>query len=171
MKVLTLILILSVPSLEAGLPKWFPASQGAVLEEAKERAEMDKKLAEMDETFVSMSASLKELKPHLAVLEHISRNNLELAGSNLDVANANIVEAEQASAVVGTIAKSVAFGDPMSIVAMLTTGLGLLGGAAGVQQRKKAQGFRAKALKYAHLDITASRAALKEDTDFPDVVA
>ena len=170
MKLTIAILILLIAPLQA-LPKWFPASQGAVLKEAETRAEMDKKLAEYDKQLLAMSATIEELKPNLPVLEYMAKNNLELTASNLEVARANTVNAERSGDFIGAIVKAVATGDPMAMLSVVSLGAGLLGLGSGHSQKKKAQGFRAKALKYAHLDATESRAALKEDSDFPDVIA
>jgi hypothetical protein len=55
MKIILWILLLAF-SVEAGLPRWLPASQGALLDESQERAEMDKKLAEFDKNFLAVTA-------------------------------------------------------------------------------------------------------------------
>lgn len=168
MKLATILLILLTATLEAGLPKWFPASQGAVLKEAEERAEMDKKLAEYDERMLAVATIMEKHRP---ILEYMARNNLEMTESNLEVARANTVASQQSGDFLGSIIKSVTTGDPMAMIAVLTGGLGLLGAGSSHKQKKKAQGFRIKALKYAHMDSSESKKAIRQDEDFPDIIA
>lgn len=167
MRAVFLILILSAAPLQA-LPKWFPASQGAVLKESEERAEMDKKLAEYDKRMLAVTQVLESHRP---ILEYMAKNNLELTASNLEVARANTERAEKSGDFLGSVIKSVTTGDPMAILAAITTGAGLLGLGSGRKHKKSAENFRTKALNYAHMDSEESKKALRHDKDFPDVIA
>jgi len=171
MKILAIIVILLTASVEAGWPKWFPATRGQLLDQAEKSAEMDKNLAEYDQNFLKMASGIPELSPYLRVLEYMANNNLEMTESNLKIAIENTRQAEQSGDFIGSIVKSVTTGDPMAMLAVITTGAGLLGFGSSRTQKKKADNFRAKALRYAHMNTEDSKKALKEDQDFPDIIA
>jgi hypothetical protein len=102
------------------------------------------------------------------MLDYMAKNNLELTESNLDVVFQKQRSAERSGDFFGTVIKAVTTGDPMAIFGVLTTGIGLLGVGAGKVKAKK---YRAKCIEYANMDIEKSQEKLKDDKDFPDIIA
>jgi len=166
MKTIYLFFILIATAESA--PRWFPASNGALLDEAQKRAEMDQKLAEFNKNFLHFSTVMEKHRP---VLEYMAKQNLEMTESNLQLAYREQDQAKASGDFFGSVIKAVTTGDPMAIFGAVTTGIGLLGLGAGSRNKKKSELMRRKALEYAHMDATASKEKLKHDQDFPDVVA
>ena len=175
MRLFILTLILLTASAEAGMPKWWPVTRGQLLEQAEKSAEMDKNLAEYDQIFLKTASDIPELGPYLRVLEYMTKNNLEMTESNLKIAIENTRRSEQSGNFIGSIVKAVATGDPMSMVAALTTGLGLLGAGMGRRGQQKAEAearrHKLKGLKLAHMTPEEAKKALKDDDDYPDIIA